>query len=346
MLPTPSGRTPRGPAAFSTIPRPLRHLHLVLLVAAVVPVVAAQELETDPIEVAEPAVMSDLAVRSLLLDVERAGDRLVVVGERGHILTSDDNGATWTQSPVPTRANLTGVDFADDTTGWAVGHDAVILATDDAGASWSIVYSAPDDEAPLLDVWFADDQTGFAIGAYGTFLETLDGGESWDSRWISESDSHLHQLVRAPDGTLYIAAERGEIYRSDDGGTEWTELPSPYEGSFFGAVAMADDVVLVFGLRGHVFRSEDRGDTWTEISSGTVAMLTDGVAFDDGRIAIVGLGGVLLVSDDDGLTFELRQQPDRLGINAAVIAADGELVVAGEGGVRRLPLDRGAAATD
>jgi photosystem II stability/assembly factor-like uncharacterized protein len=70
------------------------------------------------------------------------------------------------------------------------------------------------------------------------------------------------------------------------------------------------------------------------------------VAFDDGRIAIVGLGGVLLVSDDNGRTFELRQQPDRLGINAAVIAADGELVVAGEGGVRRLPLDRGAAATD
>ena len=75
--------------------------------------------------------MSDLAVRSLVLDVDRAGDRLVVVGERGHILTSDDNGATWTQSPVPTRANLTGIDFADDTTGWAVaiGGGRLVIST-------------------------------------------------------------------------------------------------------------------------------------------------------------------------------------------------------------------------
>jgi len=320
----------------------------VVLVATLAGVATAQvsEEDTEVIEVDEPAVMSDLAVRSLLLDVERAGDRLVAVGERGHILTSTDNGATWSQSPVPTRATLTGVDFADDATGWAVGHDAVILATGDAGASWTMVFSAPEDEAPLLDVWFADDETGFAIGAYGTFLETFDGGETWDARWISESDSHLHQMIAAPDGTLYIAAERGEILRSDDGGAEWVELPSPYEGSFFGLIALPDDVVIVFGLRGHIFRSEDRGETWTGIASGTVAMLTDGVTFDDGRIAIVGLGGTLLVSDDGGRNFELRQQPDRLGINAATIAADGMLVVAGEGGVRRLPLDPGAATTD
>ena len=353
MSSTPSGRTLGGPAAFSTVfrlrePGRIGWLLFALVVTVAASVTGAQGLdeETEVIEVAEPAVMSDLAVRSLLLDVEPAGERLVVVGERGHILTSDDNGASWTQSPVPTRATLTGAYFDGPTNGWAVGHDAVILVSADGGSSWRIVYSAPDDEAPLLDVWFADDTRGFAIGAYGTFLETSDGGETWEGRWISEADSHLHSLVRAPDGTLYIAAERGTIYRSDDGGDDWIELPSPYEGSFFGALALPDDVVLVFGLRGHAFRSEDRGETWTAIESGTVAMLTDGVVFDDGRIVIVGLGGVILVSDDGGRTFELRQQPDRLGMNTAVVAADGTLVVAGEGGVRRVPLGDSASPTD
>ena len=43
-----------------------------------------------------------LAVKSLLLDGQVAGDHIVVVGERGHILLSEDQGRTWQQQAVPT----------------------------------------------------------------------------------------------------------------------------------------------------------------------------------------------------------------------------------------------------
>ena len=71
-------------------------------------------------------------------------------------------------------------------------------------------------------------------------------------------------------------------------GRHGTELPSPYEGSFFGVLPLEDDVVLLFGLRGHLFRSEDAGESWIEIETGTVAMLTDGIRLPDGRIVITG----------------------------------------------------------
>ena len=51
---------------------------------------------------AETAVEAPLAIESLLLDGAAVGTRLVVVGERGHILVSTDDGATWRQTPVPT----------------------------------------------------------------------------------------------------------------------------------------------------------------------------------------------------------------------------------------------------
>jgi photosystem II stability/assembly factor-like uncharacterized protein len=288
-----------------------------------------------PVQAApEQAVRAPLAGRSLLLDATATDGALLVVGERGHILLSGDKGDTWQQADVPTRSALTGVYFHDRERGWAVGHDAVILRTTDGGASWERVHWAPEEESPLFDVWFPDAEKGFAIGAYGSFYVTSDGGASWVSHPLGEDDFHLHQLARSSSGRLYIAAEAGMAYRSDDGGESWTELPSPYGGSFFGVLPLDEDVLLLFGLQGHLFRSEDAGETWMAAETGTTAMLTDGVRLGDGTIVVTGLGGVLLVSSDGGRTFALLQQPDRRGISAVVETQDGRLLMVGEFGVR------------
>ena len=296
---------------------------------------------------AEEAVAAPLAVESLLLDGAAVGSRLIVVGERGHILVSSDDGASWTQAKVPTRVLLTAVHMHDERTGWAVGHDAVILRTGDGGETWSMVHQAPEEELPLLDVWFRDERAGFAIGAYGYFLATEDGGDTWTSRAVSEDDFHLNALVpvtarnpgsqRPQSQRLYIAAEAGVVYRSDDGGETWREMPSPYAGSWFGGLALDDDEVLLTGLRGHLFRSEDAGETWTEVPTGTNATLTGAVRLLSGSIAITGLEGSVLTSDDDGRSVSTRRLPSREGVSAALPLADGGVLLIGEFGVRRTP---------
>ena len=302
--------------------------------------VAAQDADT------EHSVMAPLAPKSLMLDAAALDDRLVAVGERGHILISSDGGARWQQIDVPTRAMLTGVTFVSNDVGLAVGHDSVILRTTDGGESWERVHWAPEDEAPLFDVWFSDANNGVAIGAYGSHLSTTDGGLTWDFEPIGDTDWHLHEIARADDGRLYIAAEAGLAYRSNDGGTTWTELPSPYQGSFFGVLPLEDDVVLIFGLRGHLFRSEDAGESWQEIPTNTVAMLTSGVKLSDGTIVIVGLGGTVLVSTDGGHGFSFHQQTGRRGISTVVEAADGSLLLVGEFGVRTATVTELTTSTD
>lgn len=288
---------------------------------------------------AEPAVIAPLAVRSLLLDgVSLDGGRLVVVGERGHILYSDDHGDQWRQASVPTQATLTAVFFYTDKMGWAVGHDAVILFTRDGGKTWEKVFDAPEEERPLLDMWSPDGRNGVAIGAYGYFLETGDWGKTWQARAICDDDWHLNQIMPAGNNRLFIAAEAGIIYRSDDAGRNWKELPSPYEGSFFGVLPLTGDTLIVFGLRGHLFRSEDAGETWTPIETGTEAMLNTGVHLPDGRVAVAGLAGTLLISRDEGRRFTLIQQPDRKGIAALIPVGDKQLVLVGDGGVRKISL--------
>lgn len=333
---------------------------LVLAVLAALGAAGLVHAQLDPNDEANrPAELEPLASSSLLLDLAVAGTRLVAVGERGHVLLSDDNGATWRQAKsVPTRVMLTAVFFADSQYGWAVGHDETILNTVDGGENWTRSHFAPEAQQPLLDLWFANRVSGIAVGAYGAYFTTNDGGRSWSSAKFAAPpvkgpthdgeaapaegdlppDYHLNRIVGVGN-RLYIAAEGGQLYRSDDRGATWRALPSPYEGSLFGLLPIRGDGLLAFGLRGHLFRSADAGETWTKLESHTTAMLTDGLAINDLRVVIGGLAGVLLTSGDAGETFQLTQQDDRKGVSALLPGPAGAVIVAGEGGVRTIRID-------
>jgi photosystem II stability/assembly factor-like uncharacterized protein len=310
----------------------------------------------------DQALLAPLASRSLLLDVVAVpgvDGALVAVGERGHVLRTTDAGATWQQQAAPTRANLTAVWFADARNGWVVGHDEVILRTTDGGSTWARTHYDPDREQPLLDVWFANADEGFAIGAFSTVYRTGDGGATWEPaafapkplaapkpRGPASDDEvdpdealdqpHLNAIAGAASGALFIAAEAGHLYRSTDGGANWVELPSPYEGSFFGLLPLDGDSLLVFGLRGHLFRSDDAGVTWQQLDSGTEALLSGATRLPDGSIVVAGLAGTVLVSADGGRTFRVHQEADRKGFAAAAPAGTGGVVLVGEAGVRAL----------
>src|SRR5689334_25385014 len=99
---------------------PLRSLAACLALALAASAAAAAGFK-DPLDV--PAQQSPLASKSLLQAIARAGDRLVAVGQRGHILVSSDGGKSWKQATVPASSDLTAVFFASANKGWAVGHD-------------------------------------------------------------------------------------------------------------------------------------------------------------------------------------------------------------------------------
>jgi photosystem II stability/assembly factor-like uncharacterized protein len=321
------------------------------------------------------SVLAPLAVKSLLLAGSAKEGMMTVVGERGHILASKDNGSTWSQVLAPTRALLNNVYFHDQSLGWAIGHEETVLRTVDGGKNWEIVNHNPEKEdTPLFDIWFKDAKNGFIVGAYGTFLVTADGGLTWnfqdfmpvsvDSENEMEDDGenaenaenvyskddeeyyeddlpldfHLNHIAEAADGRLYVAAEMGNLFRSDDGGETWISLVMPYPGSFFGSLPLDGDTLLVYGLQGNMFRSEDAGETWQQIETGVQAMLTDGCRLSDGTVVVVGLGGTVLVSSDEGRTFSLKKIIGRQDVSALFESDDKALIMTGTFGVKKFPL--------
>ena len=288
----------------------------------------AQAEYTDSLEL--DSIKVEAARYSLALDVVNAGNRIVAVGERGHILYTDNGGENWTQADVATRSQLNGVYFVDDKYGWAVGEDAVVLGTTDGGTSWQRLFDARDADlrGPLLDVWFKDRNVGFAVGVYNKIYGTTDGGKTWEDLYdiVDNLDEwHLFNIMQTASGAIYSGSEQGLIFKSDDAGASFAPVQSDHIGSFPGFLARqgedGQDKLLGFGPGGAVWASHDSGLSWNELNSGTTSILLGGAWLKDGSAVIVGHEGTVLRVDaalenvaatnhESGLPFKAVIQKD------------------------------------
>ena len=278
-----------------------------------------------------------LAARSLLLGSQTVGTATFAVGAYGHILRSTDDGRSWQLGAVPTAVTLTEVSFPDAQHGWAVGHDALILHSEDGGHTWTKQYQGPNPDAPLLSVLFLDRATGFAVGAYGQYLSTADGGRTWSARSIVAEDRHFNRITAGPSGTLYIAGEQGTLLRSRDRGATWQAIESPYDGSFYGVLPLSDTALLAYGLRGRIYRSENDGADWSLVPVAPRVLLATAVRLRGGAIVIAGQARIFLVSRDEGRTFTPWTTAMTTPVASLVETAGGQLLALGEVGITVLP---------
>lgn len=323
-----------------------------------------------------PAAQSPLAAQGILTGMAQAGKRLVTVGQRGHILYSDDAGQSWLQAQVPVSSDLVAVHFPTLTQGWAVGHDGVVLHSSDAGITWTrqldgrqvgalmlqhyqrLATLQPEDEAlaawveearrmdeqgadkPFLDVWFANAREGYIVGAFNLIFRTEDGGRSWHpllERIDNPGMLHLY-AIRPVGEELFVVGEQGLVLRLDRASQRFVALPTPYNGSFFGILGKPG-VVLAYGLRGNVFRSTDGGESWTKVQTGVELSITAGSVAADGRLVLLTQAGHVLVSRDNGASFHPAEQSRLLPVSAATAQGADSLVLAGPRGVRVLPFE-------
>jgi photosystem II stability/assembly factor-like uncharacterized protein len=281
---------------------------------------------------------AEVAPRMLLLDVTAVGAEFVAVGERGTILRSTDAAHTWQAVISPTAATLTAVSFAGDAQhGWAVGHDALILATIDGGHSWQKQWQGENIADSFLDVLALDAQHVLATGAYGLFLSTADGGKTWARQKLFEEDFHLNHLTLGPSGSLYLAGEHGTLLRSLDHGAKWSRLAAPYDGSFYGVLPLDKRTLLAHGLRGRLYRSADDGATWATIATPQPVLLATALQLKSNFIVIAGQARGLLISRDYGHTFSAWPASLTTPVAKVIELPDGSVLAVGEAGATILP---------
>lgn len=353
----------------------MRHLNLFAAVAVVSSLAFSQPAAAwtfaGPLD--RPAVRSALAPQSPMLAVAAAGNRLVAVGQRGHIVYSDDSGNTWKQAEVPVATDLVAVTFPTEKLGWAVGHGGVVLHTSDGGAHWvkqldgkqsaDIAIRYLDAEAatnpelatfvarekrlqqdggtqPLMAVFFENETNGYVVGTFNRIFRTQDGGKTWMplmDRTDNPDEFHFYSVI-GDRQSVYVAGEGGMVLRFDAEKNRFVPRPLPYQGSVFGLLKLEPDTLLAFGLRGSLFRSVNGGSSWDKVTLGTSAGITSGVVLPGGEVLLATQGGEVLRSGDQGKTFAAVKPARPMAyygiIGSPQAGSRSGLVLAGSEGVR------------
>lgn len=303
-----------------------------------------------------------LAIKSTILDITVNEHTMVAVGERGHIFVFDsENTPKWHQVLSPTSSHLTKVFFLTPKLGWAVGHDATIVHTQDAGLTWQVQMNSPEIEKPLLDILFFDESNGVAVGAYGLFYRTSNGGSDWtaeyheellfeedvaylaelkaedEALYLSERSAllpHFNRIIATNDGRLIMVGELGLVSVSEDSGLHWQKLDFIYEGSLFNVIE-SNNSFYVMGLRGHLFQTSMDLTQWNEIILPTDSTINGAMLIDDGRLRLVGNAGIVVDVTPSGKSELVTQ---RQGENLVSIDRDpqGHVWVAGTKGLFEL----------
>jgi photosystem II stability/assembly factor-like uncharacterized protein len=318
----------------------VKQLHCFKVLAAVFALCASLPATAGTFQnpMGRPALPSALAAHRPLLAITSAGKRIVAVGQRGHIVFSDDAGRSWKQASVPVASDLVAVSFPTPNHGWAVGHGGVVLHSADAGATWSKQLDgkqsgqialryfeaqagsgpaalrllsrekgllADGGTQPLMDVFFESETSGYVVGAFNRIFRTEDGGKSW-TPWMgrTENPNELHfYAIQGGASGIYLAGEQGMVWRLDKDKQRFAAIQTPYKGTFFGLVTDGPETLLAFGMRGSLYRSADAGQTWDRIVVRGVAGITGGALLADGSILIANQAGELAQSRDRARSF-------------------------------------------
>lgn len=323
----------------------------------------AETVFKDPLDV--PAISQNRLGQKPLMAVVNLGQSLVAVGMRGLIIRSDDQGQSWTQASVPVQSDLLAVQFPTAQQGWAVGHDGVVLRSEDGGRNWSkqldgrlaaqtlsgyyqkridagesglqtyVDQLAMNFQAgpslPFLGVWFEDSENGYAVGAFGMLISTRDGGTTWQPalEQIDNPDSlHLNAIARLG-SHLYIAAERGHVFRLNAQTRRFEALDTGYAGGLFG-IDGNDHQLLVYGLGGKALISNDQGHSWQAVENASGATLTGGTYVpEQSRFVLVSKSGQILSLEAGSSTLKPLLPAMRTLLTDVVDAGRGELITTG-----------------
>jgi photosystem II stability/assembly factor-like uncharacterized protein len=292
------------------------------------------------------------ARQSLLLDTAVAGKRLVAVGERGHIIYSDNDGKQWQQARVPTTQLLTAVYFLSAQQGWAVGHDGLILVSHDGATSWQVQRDGLQAQQAInrqnqLEAQQRVEQLKRELAS------TQDTGSAELEEQLGDAIADLEDADTALAEPVFTAplmdiwfSDRlhgwavgafGTLLQTTNGGSDWRDVhervANPDGLHYYGVTGNTDGRMLIAGEAGSLYRSLDAGQTWEQLQSpydGSWFGVVNNTAAD--RQIIFGLRGNIFYTSDFGNHWTPANSENTLTLAGGTAAPDGTVVLVGSVG--------------
>lgn len=179
-----------------------------------------------------------------------------------------------------------------------------IFISTDNGANWSIKDSSLTEKYPVYSITLKDSL--IVVGSQSGLFISTNGGMSW-----KEPDVYGAYSTIIIDGTIIVANRLGQIYRSTDNGSSWTQIENGldsarienfiYDGDTIYGGSFSYSKSEVPG----VFKSTDKGLSWIRMDYATMDKNVNSMAFIGNKI-IAGTehDGIFLKGKSDNAWIE------------------------------------------
>jgi len=292
----------------------------------------ALDLLTTPAQKSPPQV----ALGARLFDGVNTGKWLGLARERGGILFSGDKEESWIQADVPVSVSLTALTFPEPDTGWAVGHDGVILKTTDGGNSWHLQMDGNMANKILSHHIRSLIQTRKTTGQ-GLDIEDLEFFlQDADAPLEKGPARHFMDVWFKTTTKGFAIGAYGLIFATTDGGATWQSVfdrLDNIDGFHYYGITPAGDVLFIAGEAGTLFRSDDGGQSWNRLESPYQGSFFGILATPGGaRVIAYGMEGRAYETLDFGNTWIHLNIDNQSSYSAGAVLPDGSIILSGSNG--------------
>ncbi len=181
----------------------------------------------------------------------------------------------WEQLGSVTFSQPRRILFGNDRNFYAGTWDGRLYKSANLGLSWSECAKPWDNNSYFYYMGITSDNTLWATANGRGLRCSRDGGQSWTTDTIGiDSGEMLSDICRLSDGTLFFFTLSCHLYKSTDGGHQWTSVPVPgYPLKLF--VNENDELILFSQVNGiTVYKSTDKGENFVSVKSVPVSFYT------------------------------------------------------------------------
>ncbi|NUN10569.1 MAG: T9SS type A sorting domain-containing protein, partial [Ignavibacteriaceae bacterium] len=228
------------------------------------------------------------------------GNRIAVVGDRGGVHLSTDNGVTW-KAKTFLLGNIMYDAYMSGNNFYVCGRAGNYFVSTDAGNTWQNK-SIGTSTTRLYKLFFFNSNEGYTVTNEGNILYTTNGGSNWQTQ-ATFTTTTLYD-IKMLNTTTGFASGSGQRLFATTNGTTWSHgsLAQP-SGQMTGIYLVDNLNGYVCGENGAIYKTTDGFNTLTLISD-TIALqgkvVHDVLYFGPGEVWAVAQGGLVLRMNTQG----------------------------------------------
>lgn len=233
------------------------------------------------------------------------------LGFNGGFIKTTNGGLNWTS-----RSDVTSYTtfnpprirdgwFFDSNNGFATGDylsNGVITRTTNGGQTWS---NTTLPGTTITAIYFLNNSTGYAVGSYqSSGYKTTNGGLNWNAMAMGGIDQ-LQDVFALDANNIYAVGDKN-FYKSTDGGTVWSNIPTTINyASHFSVYFKDANTGFIGGDAGSFYFTSDGGSTWSSRPAPATDQLMKEIQFNDPELFLVGDKNNLYRTTDYGLNWDV-----------------------------------------